>query len=98
MCGLWLMGWGAFILLGIKLRWAAIALGVFLIIVTTVVHLPGVFLTPGDIPPNSVWMWEVLQRSNLAKNMCLLGVCFQLLHHRLGKYSLENYASQAVGK
>ena len=92
-CGLWLMGWGAFILLGIKLRWAAIALGLFLVIVTAAVHLPGVFDTPSDIHPSSTWMWDVLQRSNLAKNMCLLGVCFQLLHHRVGKYSLEKHAA-----
>jgi uncharacterized membrane protein YphA (DoxX/SURF4 family) len=91
-CGLWLMGWGSLILLGLKVRWAAIALGVFLVIVTAAVHLPGVFSTPGDIDPRNAWMWDILQRSNLAKNMCLLGVCFHLLHHRVGKYSLEQYA------
>lgn len=90
--GLWLMGWGSLILLGLKVRWAAIALGIFLVIVTAAVHLPGVFSTPGDIEPRYAWMWDILQRSNLAKNMCLLEVCFHLLHHRVGKYSLEKYA------
>ena len=34
-------------------------------------------------------MWPVLQRSNLAKNLCLLGVCVQLGWHKPGRYSLD---------
>jgi NAD(P)-dependent dehydrogenase (short-subunit alcohol dehydrogenase family) len=29
--------------------------------------------------------------SNFVKNLCLLGVCFHLLHHQTGKLSLESY-------
>ena len=37
------------------------------------------------------WMWDILQRSNFVKNLCLLGVCFHLLHHEAGKLSLEYF-------
>jgi len=38
-----------------------------------------------------MWMWDILQRSNLAKNVCLLGVCIFLWHHTPGKWSAEAY-------
>ncbi|MFN8390923.1 MAG: DoxX family protein [Bdellovibrionota bacterium] len=90
-CGVWLVGWGTLILMGWHLRWAAIGLGYFLIIVTAAVHIPGVLYRAPTIPESQYWMWEILQRSNLVKNLCLLGVCFHLLHHKVGKYSLEAY-------
>ena len=90
-CGFWLLGWGTLILLGWHIRWAAIALGAFLIIVTVLVHLPGVMNYPSNLPASSQWMWDILQRTNLVKNLCLLGVCFHLQHHKVGKYSLENW-------
>ena len=37
------------------------------------------------------WMWDILQRSNFVKNLCLLSVCFHLLHHKTGKLSLESF-------
>ncbi len=88
-CGIWLSVWGTFILVGWKLRWAAFALGAFLVVVTIAVHLPGVVSAPDSITAESRWLWDILQRTNLVKNLCLLGVCFHLLHHQLGKYSLE---------
>ncbi len=88
-CGAWLMFWGLFILIGYRLRTAAIALGTFVVIVTLLVHVPGVIMEP-VLPTEHAWMWIVLQRSNLVKNLCLLGVCFLLLHHKPGKYSLHS--------
>ena len=88
-CGFWLLCWGGLILVGWNLRWTAAALGGFLILVTVLVHLSGMFSSPHGVAVGCQWMWDILQRSNLAKNLCLLGVCFHLLHHRLGKYSLQ---------
>lgn len=93
-CGVWLLGWGMMIALGWKLKWAAYGLGVFLLVVTAGVHLPGIFNYPADLPESQQWMWDILQRTNLVKNLCLLGVCFHLLHHECGKYSLEYYLKQ----
>lgn len=90
-CGVWLFSWGMMIALGYKLKWAANALGLFLLVVTAGVHVPGVFHYPPELPETQHWMWDILQRTNLVKNMCLLGVCFHLLHHKPGKYSLEYY-------
>ena len=90
-CGMWLFFWGTLILIGWRIRWAAIALGAFLVPVTIAVHLPGVIFDPPQIIPEYQWMWDILQRTNLVKNLCLLGVCFHLLHHDVGRYSLEGY-------
>ena len=91
LCGVWLVFWSSFIILGIKLRLAAIALGTFVFFVTILVHLPGVLAYPASIPIESRWMWDILQRSNLAKNLCLLGVCAHLLYHKPGKYCLQTF-------
>lgn len=90
-CGLWLVSFGSLILLGWKLRIAACGLAAFLVVVTLSVHIPGVMFQSASISPENYWMWEILQRTNLVKNLCLLGVCFQLLHHKVGKYSLEKW-------
>ena len=91
LCGIWLVVWGSFIMIGWQVRLAAFALGIFLVVVTVLVHVPGVLGLPEQIPAGSQWMWEILQRSNLVKNLCLLGVCFHLHYHQLGRYSLERY-------
>lgn len=91
LCGLWLITWGGMLLLGWRIQLAAKALALFLIVVTLVVHAPGVMIKSLNIPESDYWMWEILQRSNLVKNMCLLGVCLQLHYYELGKYSLEKY-------
>lgn len=96
-CGMWLLVWGVMIVLGWKLRLAAQALGVFVIIVTIAVHLPGVLLQPLSMHPECGWIWDILQRTNLVKNLCLLGVCFHLLHHNAGRYSLERYLKSKQG-
>ena len=78
-------------MVGWQMRLAAFALGMFLVVVTVAVHVPGVLTQPAALPPGSQWMWDILQRSNLVKNLCLLGVCFHLHYHQLGRYSLERY-------
>ena len=88
-CGFWLIVWGSLILVGGLVRWAARAGGAFLIIGTFAVHLPGAFIYPATLPEESRWMWDILQRSNLVKNFCLLGVCFLLLNYEVGKYSFD---------
>ena len=93
LCGLWLVFWGTFVLVGYRLRLASFALGLFLVVVTVLVHIPGVISEP-ELPSDYAWMWTILQRSNLVKNLCLLGVCFQLWYHDLGKYSLERYLTE----
>jgi uncharacterized membrane protein YphA (DoxX/SURF4 family) len=95
-CGLWLCGWGSLIMVGWRVKQAAIALGVFLIVVTAAVHVPGILVEPSWIPPDFQWMWVVLQRSNLVKNLCLLGVCFHLQHHEVGRFSLERWLKERV--
>lgn len=89
--GGWLVVWGTLILVGWQVRYAAIALGSFVLLVTIVVHLPGVLSEPNSIDQQNKWLWIVLQRSNLAKNLCLIGVCLHFLHHQVGRYSLENW-------
>lgn len=93
-CGMWLCTWGAMIMAGWRVRLAAVALGIFLVAVTAAVHLPGIMIEPEWIPADCRWMWIVLQRSNLVKNLCLLGVCFHLQHHEVGKYSLERWLTR----
>ena len=88
-CGIWLVVWGAMIFLGYAVRRAAIALGAFVVLVTLAVHAPGVFARPEFVSSENEWMWQILQRSNLAKNLCLLGVCFHLLYHEPRRYSVS---------
>ena len=85
--GLWLVCWGTLILLGYRLRLAAVALGAF--VVTATVHGPAMFAYPAELAVDSRWMWDIPQRSNFVKNLCLLGVCFHLLHHKTGCLSLD---------
>jgi uncharacterized membrane protein YphA (DoxX/SURF4 family) len=91
LCGLWLVAWGGLIVIGWRLRLAALALGAFLVVVTFAVHAPGILGHPSSMNLECTWMWDILQRSNLVKNVCLLGVCFHLLYHDVGKYSFEEY-------
>ena len=89
--GLVLVAGGGAILAGYRLRQAALLLGTFVVAVTLAVHLPAVFHYPPGIPADWAWTWDILQRSNLVKNLCLLGVCIHLYHHRPGRYSLEHW-------
>jgi len=69
----------------------ATGLGAFAAVVTLAVDVPGGSPLPVFVESEALWLWDILQRTNLVKNICLLGVCFHFLHHRLGKYSLARY-------
>jgi uncharacterized membrane protein YphA (DoxX/SURF4 family) len=80
---------GLSILTGYKLQFGARVLGAFLVVVTLAVHVPGCFTVPADIPRDASWLWIVFQRSNLVKNVCLLGVCVHLTTHAPGRFSVD---------
>lgn len=88
-CGLLLLSCGMLILIGYQVKTAASLLALFILVVTTAVHLPALFGPALGIPEEWRWLWDVFQRSNFIKNVCLLGVCIHLLHHKVGKFSLE---------
>jgi len=90
-CGIVLLAGGGMVFLGYRTKLAAIILGVFLIVVSISIHLPYVFSYPEIVPKNSEWLWDIYQRSNLVKNLCLLGVCFHLLYHEPKRFSLTDY-------
>lgn len=87
-CGIILVGGGLMIMLGYRIHLAATILGLFLIAVTLAIHAPALLSAPLDLPDEWHWLWDLYQRSNFIKNLCLLGVCFFLLHHEPGKYRL----------
>jgi len=80
---------GVCILIGWKVHTAAVLLGLFLLLVTVSIHGPALFQPPSDMPTDWTWLWDVYQRSNFFKNLCLLGVCFHLNHHRVGRFGLD---------
>lgn len=86
--GVILLTGGLGIATGIQLRAAATLLGAFLIVVTVLVHVPGMLMVPDQIPSDAHWLWDVFQRSNFIKNVCLLGVCVHLLTHEPGRFTL----------
>ncbi|MEL6348309.1 MAG: DoxX family protein [Myxococcota bacterium] len=94
--GVILLTGGTMVLVGWRLKQAAWILGIFLVVVTATVHLPGVLLSPPPMPEETAWMWTVLQRSNLVKNLCLLGVCILLRDHQPGRYSLDVRFAEAA--
>ena len=53
------------------------------------VQVTAVLMKPEFVNESNIWMWDILQRSNFVKNLCLLGVCFHLLHHKTGCLSLD---------
>lgn len=89
-CGFWLLFFGTWIAIGYKLRAAAIALAAFLLIATFAVHVPGALVEHPELPREYQWMWIILQRSNLAKNLCLFGVCLHLINYTPRKYSVQS--------
>jgi len=95
LAGIVLLGGGCSILLGYKIHLGAAVLAVFLVAVNAVVHAPGVMgAPPGRLPPEAGWIWQVYQRSNFVKNLCLIGVCVHLLIHQPGRYSLDRYLAR----
>lgn len=95
-CGILLFVGGALIALGYRLKFAALMLGLFLIVVTTLVHAPAVqgMQQAPVADPRDTWIWDTLQRSNLVKNLCLLGVCAMLPFYQTGRWSLQRILDQ----
>lgn len=87
--GLVLVGGGLTVLLGYRTREGAVVLGLFLILVSGMIHLPAIFAAPSTLPSDWRWLWDVYQRGSLVKNLCLLGACFHLVNHEVGRFSLE---------
>ena len=94
LAGIVLVSGGTLIVLGYQLRFAAILLAAFLIAVTACVHAPGVSQTPEFIHREDIWLWDILQRSNFVKNLCLLGVCLMLYHYQSGRFTLQRWLSE----
>lgn len=91
LCGVTLMIGGILIVIGYKIRLASIILGGFIVTVTILVHAPALFTMPDFIDEDNEWLWSILQRSNLAKNLCLFGVCLLLSQYKPGKWSVTSY-------
>lgn len=96
--GVLLLTGGSMILLGYRIRLAAILLGIFIIFVTMGIHFPALFYTPAFVPPEARWLWAIYQRSNFAKNLCLLGVCFYLYYHVPGIYSIDALRQRKISQ
>ena len=92
--GVILLTGGACIALGARVQEGAILLGLFLIVVTLVIHVPGMFQPSEFVSDDDMWLWDLYQRSNFIKNVCLLGVCFHLLTHEPGSYTLPGYLAR----
>ena len=91
--GVLLLG-GLSILAGCRMQLGARLLGAFLLVVTLAVHVPGCFTVPPSIPADAAWLWTVLQRSNLVKNVCLFGVCVHLTTQAPGRYSVDAWLAR----
>lgn len=89
LAGLILLVGGLSVMFGYKCTQGAIMLGAFLIVVSLTVHLPALFYHPADLDREWFWLWDVYQRSNLVKNLCLLGVCFHLINHKPGRWCVD---------
>ena len=90
--GILLVSGGLMIAVGYRLTWAAVLLGCFLFTVTLIVHAPALLASGAPVADEADrWIWDTLQRSNLVKNLCLLGVCIMLPRYQLGRWSLEFY-------
>jgi uncharacterized membrane protein YphA (DoxX/SURF4 family) len=94
--GLVLLMGGLSILTGYRMQLGARLLGAFVFVVTLTVHVPGVFQIPPGIPAGAGWLWTVFQRSNLVKNLCLLGVCVHLTTQAPGRFSIDAWRARRM--
>jgi uncharacterized membrane protein YphA (DoxX/SURF4 family) len=95
--GVLLLFGGFSILAGYRIQLGARVLGAFLFVVTLTVHVPGCLTVPESIPADVAWLWTVFQRSNLVKNLCLLGVCVHLTTYEVGWYSVDAWLARRRG-
>ncbi len=93
-CGMVLMVGGILIVIGYQIRLAAMILGGFIVAVTLLVHAPALFHMPDFVHEDNEWLWNILQRSNFVKNLCLLGVCILLSQYKPGKWSVTYYLAR----
>ena len=93
--GFILLTGGFLILTGCKVRQGAWILIFFLTLVTLTVHLPALFTTPRNLPKDWKWIWDIYQRSNFVKNLCLIGVCLHLTNYEPGKYSMFHFLQKS---
>ena len=96
LAGLVLLTGGLSVMLGYKSTAGAILLGCFLLVVTAVIHAPALLSQPTGLAGEWCWLWDVYQRSNFVKNLCLLGVCFHLINHEHGRYSLDTWLEKRM--
>jgi len=96
--GLVLLTGGFSVMLGYKTQIGATVLGIFVIIVTITIHGTALVAYPSNLPGEWYWLWDVYQRSNFVKNLCLLGVCFHLINHQTGRFSLDQMLSDGTDK
>lgn len=93
--GVILLTGGLSIALGLKVHLGAAMLAVFLVVVTALVHAPGLIgHYPAGLDADAHWIWTIYQRSNFVKNICLLGVCVHLLTHQPGRFSLDHHRAR----
>ncbi len=95
--GLVLLAGGGSILLGWHVRRGAFVLASVVVLVTATVHVPGLFVHPPAVDDEALWLWDMFQRSNLVKNVCLLGVCIHLVEHAPGRFSFDHARARARG-
>jgi len=89
--GLTLISGGLLVALGYRVRLGATILAGFLVSVTVLVHGVSVLSSPAGLPADWQWLWDVFQRSNFVKNLCLLGVCFKLFHYTPTRFTLDQF-------
>ena len=76
--GCW--GGGTLVLFG-----RATGLGAFAAVVTLAVHVPGGLARPVFVESEALWLWDILQRTNLVKKHLLVGGLFSLFTPSAGQ-------------
>ncbi len=80
---------GLLFLFGIWIQIATTVLGFLLAFTIAGIHIPGFIEIPVSIRVESEWLWILLLKNNLIRDLSLLGACISYFNHELGNYSLE---------
>jgi|GEM_PF-3781366 len=91
LCGYLLMLGGAMFLAGIWIQVISAVLGFYLAFSIAGIHIPGFIEIPVGVRIECEWLWLLMQKANLLRDLSLLGACIYFFNHELGKYSLETY-------
>ena len=89
--GIILLTGGLSVMVGYQTHLGATLLGIFIIAVTITIHGIALISYPSSLPDEWHWLWDVYQRSNFVKNLCLFGVCLHLINHDTGRFSIDSY-------